>query len=405
MNLDSFSTGTTLQHMETPKNEQAIKAVAYRDAINLTRSQLVSTTPLLDPNDPLITEIDGLIETFDILHQKYQKGIAHYLSALESVPIQDKCISVTRKLEARGEPFIDIAAQVTRYWGKVDPSCIEEAKRIERRNSSSSDLNLLDKPITSLEADIESKPTTERLAQLETQVRGISEAISAESLKELKAEAETNIELSKNYIADAKVASIATRAAADKAIKEIKDSNSEAYQYTVAREYIESADDEEGHANKYRLLSVISLSTAIALVFSALFLLSDTQTITRTSSEPTVTTVIQEVSYTFDPVKGYLLGSLTLLLTILSAYLARESAKHRIQMNAYRQIAMNTSVVKNITGSLDKDTEAEIVSNLAKYLFSNPVGVGLTAPNDGPPINVAELITKLVEKINPPDKP
>ena len=90
---------------------------------------------------------------------------------------------------------------------------------------------------------------------------------------------------------------------------------------------------------------------------------------------------------------------LATFLSIPSAYLARESAKHREKQYLYHQMSLDLKTVTPFISSLPDESQNSLRYEMAKNMFSNK---GVNHDNsDSYPINIQEIILGLMEKIKP----
>ena len=194
----------------------------------------------------------------------------------------------------------------------------------------------------------------------------------------------------------------------------------------IAKEYDDNAEKEGILASKLRSWSLICMVISISILLITMIFPPTIDS--YTSIKPTVETLIKSTlvaktdlpenaisgktkdslsmvetisSSQVDPWQLGLRIILSLLMSVPAAYLARESSKHRIQQNAYLQIAMNVGAVKKLIGELDKDVQNQILSEMSNKLINSPVGVGLNGSiNDRYPINSGELLMKMIDKLD-----
>ena len=90
---------------------------------------------------------------------------------------------------------------------------------------------------------------------------------------------------------------------------------------------------------------------------------------------------------------------LALVLSIPSAYLARESSKHREQQYAYLQTSMDLKAIDPYIASLPEDTQHKIKANIADRIFASK-DFSSVSNNSSYPINTHELMMELIKKVD-----
>lgn len=92
--------------------------------------------------------------------------------------------------------------------------------------------------------------------------------------------------------------------------------------------------------------------------------------------------------------------TLVILLTLPSAYLARESTKHRHKQFEYTQAGLDFSAVDPYLASLPKDEQHRLKCELSKQVFSRQSASNLG--DETYPINSQELLIALINKLELP---
>lgn len=88
---------------------------------------------------------------------------------------------------------------------------------------------------------------------------------------------------------------------------------------------------------------------------------------------------------------------LTFLLSLLAAYLARESSKHRQQQYNYQQIALEHEALSPYISDLPEEKQHELKIEMAKKLFPGTGNQSKTG-TEGLPINIHDLFVELIKK-------
>lgn len=92
--------------------------------------------------------------------------------------------------------------------------------------------------------------------------------------------------------------------------------------------------------------------------------------------------------------------TLIILLTLPSAYLARESTKHRKREFEYTETAMDISAVEPYIASMPKERQHALKCELAKQIFSRTERK--SSAEDTYPINTQELLLEIIKKLEMP---
>lgn len=94
--------------------------------------------------------------------------------------------------------------------------------------------------------------------------------------------------------------------------------------------------------------------------------------------------------------------SMVFLLSVPAAYLARESAKHRLQQYQHQQTSLDMKAVAPFLASLPVDEQHRIKAAIASRIFG---GKDFSKVGDDPyPINTHELLMEIIKKLDTPGK-
>lgn len=137
----------------------------------------------------------------------------------------------------------------------------------------------------------------------------------------------------------------------------------------------EIALEERNAANLYRRLSFLFMIVVVCYVGYTLYELNVT-----------------------DPFKLLLKFLFTIALSVPSAYLASESAKHRKQQHIHRQKAVDLLTVDPFIKGMNEQDQYKIKALVASHVFSN--NDKDNSQNDTNAINYQQLIEKLIDKID-----
>jgi len=166
----------------------------------------------------------------------------------------------------------------------------------------------------------------------------------------------------------------------------------------IARDYRNRAEQEDTEANQLRKKSLTIMYIAAAILGTAIFdpihIINELVNIYRGIYDHGT------AKFALDPASAGIRAIFSLLLSVPAAYLARESAKHRVKHNAYEQIAMNIDAVHTLIKPLSDEDKNTILTSMANRLFSSPVGVDKGAANDAFPISTGELMMKMMDNLS-----
>ncbi|WP_234196460.1 hypothetical protein [Pseudacidovorax sp. NFM-22] len=98
----------------------------------------------------------------------------------------------------------------------------------------------------------------------------------------------------------------------------------------------------------------------------------------------------------FDAEKSIFRVILAFLLSAPTAYLARESSKHRAQQYLHLQTSLDLKAISPYIASLPEETQHKIKTDIATKLFGNRELP--PTPNDSFPINVQELLMEAIKR-------
>ncbi|WP_177329827.1 MULTISPECIES: hypothetical protein [unclassified Pseudomonas] len=146
----------------------------------------------------------------------------------------------------------------------------------------------------------------------------------------------------------------------------------------VAGSYEKSAEKEKFSADMLRYSSIFCMF-AIACIVAYSFWETTTETFKLENSAFRI--------------------ALALILSVPSAYLARESSKHRSQQYSHLQTSLDLKAVNPFIASLPIDEQHKLKSEIASRIFS-PKDIS-NISSDSYPINAQELILELIKKIKP----
>lgn len=90
---------------------------------------------------------------------------------------------------------------------------------------------------------------------------------------------------------------------------------------------------------------------------------------------------------------------LALILSVPSAYLARESSKHRLQQYSHLQTSLDLKAINPFIATLPAEEQNKLKAEIANRIFS-PKDIS-NIGTDSYPINAQELILELIKKIKP----
>ncbi|MFJ2280054.1 hypothetical protein ACIOUG_02830 [Pseudomonas sp. NPDC087803] len=95
--------------------------------------------------------------------------------------------------------------------------------------------------------------------------------------------------------------------------------------------------------------------------------------------------------------------SLVFLLSVPAAYLARESAKHRLQQYQHLQNSLDMKAVSPFLASLPEVERHKIKADIASRIFGGRDFSNVSS--DSYPINTHEILMELIKKLEVPGKP
>ncbi|WP_301387726.1 hypothetical protein [Thalassolituus sp. UBA2590] len=194
--------------------------------------------------------------------------------------------------------------------------------------------------------------------------------VTSEKSKLLEKEVEENIKKAKEYYKTAASEVNTQRAKLNELIGEVSGDK-------VAKSYEESSKIEKRAADVLRIFSIVfMLSIAVIVIF--------------TSWETTTENFKWENS-AFRIVIAF-------FLTIPSAYLARESARHREQQYNHLQTSLTIRAIDPYISSLPEDIKHEIKKEISGHIFSDRGNSNNTA--EAFPINNQEIIIELIKKLD-----
>lgn len=102
----------------------------------------------------------------------------------------------------------------------------------------------------------------------------------------------------------------------------------------------------------------------------------------------------------FDWQKSLFRVALAFLLSAPAAYLARESAKHRLQQYSHLQTSLDLKAISPYLASLPEETQHQIKSEIAKRIFAGKDFAQMST--DSYPINAQELLMEFIKKLDFP---
>lgn len=368
-----------------------IDASEFKDKIDFTIGFIVNFEHRKDAdhneNNFLIY---GLWKHFNDIQENHLKFIDHYNIPKNGIMFLNRWSSLTEKLTKYlfSQPDT-IKFIVNDYDYRIDGVIEDKVLKV---------INDYKSKIT----EIESRLNNEKITEYSIEAKAVIETIKKDKLKidDLTEKVEKKSEES---------------------IKSMNSSVGADTQAKVAKEYIKNAEEEGQNFIRYRYASIACMVISILLmvvtvfipptkkvntddpVFSSALSKIDQLDLTLPSAESTLAVVKAEIvnaQHVVDPWQAGLRILLSLLLTVPAAYLAKEAAKHRIQQNAYLQIAMNVSAVKSLIGDLDKEVQDSIFADLANKLFASPVGVGSNVAADAYPMNINDMLLKMLDKMD-----
>lgn len=156
--------------------------------------------------------------------------------------------------------------------------------------------------------------------------------------------------------------------------KEINGIRSKVAEGALTKEYIGNSIREQRTADNLRMISLALMVGP--MVFTGLI-------------------VANSLDFTLQS----LLSKLSLLLVWLipATYTARESAKHRTQQNLHKQVALDLKASAPYLATLPKHMQDKVRIEIASNIFFNKTPT--SAEKDPSPINMQELISKLIDKL------
>lgn len=149
----------------------------------------------------------------------------------------------------------------------------------------------------------------------------------------------------------------------------------------IARDYHNSAANEKNSADKFRLAAIAFMLLIVIIV-----------------AESTLSTLSSE----FDWRQTLTRFTLVFLLSIPTAYFARESAKHREQQYHFHQTSLDTRAISPFISSLPNEEQHKIKAAVAAKLFA---GRDLSKfGTDSFPLNTQDILIELIKKLEIPGK-
>lgn len=198
-----------------------------------------------------------------------------------------------------------------------------------------------------------------RIAELESKLAGLSDKASIEIQKITLAYSAslTEIELKKTQI-DNILGHVAGRA--------------------IAGDYEKSATEEREMADWLRAGSLFCMALIAASLGYSFW---------------------ETISTEFDWQKSIFRITLTFLLSVPAAYLARESAKHREQQYQHLQTSLDLKAISPFLASLPEDEQHKIKIAIASKIFAGRDFSKVSA--DPYPLNTHEIIIELIKRFDP----
>lgn len=144
----------------------------------------------------------------------------------------------------------------------------------------------------------------------------------------------------------------------------------------IAGSFEESAKNEKNMADVMRWASIICMGVIVVVVASSLWI---------------------SLSHDFDWKESIFRVVLAILLSVPSAYLARESAKHRELHNMHLQTSLELRAINPYLASLPADEQHRIKAEVAGRIFGSK-GLG-EKPVDSYPVNMQEIIMEILKKV------
>lgn len=151
---------------------------------------------------------------------------------------------------------------------------------------------------------------------------------------------------------------------------------------TMAKDYAEFADIEKAIADEYRKYSLWAMFGVAAVV---------------------AFTIWQSAKGEFTITESLIRLSFILIISAPAIYLSRESAKHRNQENQHRQTNLDLRAITPYIASLSKTEQSQLKTQIALRLFG--ARNNSTSHKEEIPINVNDLLLKLLDKVDLSGKP
>jgi len=153
---------------------------------------------------------------------------------------------------------------------------------------------------------------------------------------------------------------------------------SETANRVLVKDYDSSSTREKGTADTFRIIALIGMFLiAILIGFS-----------------------VWEMNFTDDYSKDKTIFSLifSLILSVPTTYLARESAKHRQKYYEHLETSLHLQAIEPYVKNLKEDTQDKVKAEVAMKIFT-PTGK-ITSQKDSYPINTQEVLLKLLDKLD-----
>jgi len=150
----------------------------------------------------------------------------------------------------------------------------------------------------------------------------------------------------------------------------------------IAGDYAKSATDEKEMADWLRIGSLICMGVIAASLIYSLF---------------------ETIHSDFNWQQSLFRITLTFLLSVPAAYLARESAKHREQQYQHQQTSLDLKALSPFVASLPDEEQHKIKIAIASKIFAGRDFSKVGA--DSYPINTQEIIMEIIKKLDVSKKP
>lgn len=303
------------------------------------------------------------IPTHELLDNFDEIGFESVQLANKLLPLIDSSNNAARAATT------ELGAKGKRLSALIPPAKIEintlELKQIKSEIASAkSDLTAMTTE-HSRQIKLTTKAITEaqsELASIEQQLNNLKRIAQSETEKILSHHEETRQHLEdKRKEVDGLVESTATQ--------------------IIAGDYHNSAVNEKNSADKFRLAAIAFMLLIVIIV-----------------TESTFSTLRSE----FDWSQALTRFTLVFLLSIPTAYFARESAKHREQQYHFHQTSLDTRAISPFISSLPNEEQHKIKAAVAAKLFAGRDFTKLG--NDSFPLNTQEILIELIKKLEIPGK-